>query len=91
MHPQAAAVPALLVHQPGVFSCEFSMCPAGEDVLRRNSHHCASKGCDQRHTFCPVRHLALSVSLQDCQDVTGQHLPGVKGEKICSLALKPPE
>lgn len=63
--PQAAAVPALPVHQPGVFSCELSVRPAGEDVRRRSPHHCASEGRHQRHAFCPVRRLALPVSLQD--------------------------
>lgn len=79
--PQAASVPGLLVHQPGVSSREFGMCPAGADVLSRSSHRRACEGRDQRHAFCPVCHLALSVSVQDCQDVTGQHLPGVQGEK----------
>ena len=77
--PQAAPIPALPVHQPGVFNCEFSVCPACEDVLHRGPHRCAREGCDQRHTFCPVCRLALPVSLQDRQDVTGQHLPGIKG------------
>lgn len=63
--PQAAAVLALPVHQPGVFSRELSLCPAGEDVLRRGPHRCASEGRNQRHTLCPVCRLALPVSLQD--------------------------
>lgn len=81
VRPQAAAVLALLVHQPGVFSGEFGVRPAGEDVLHRSTHHRDGEGRDQRHALCPVRRLALSVSVQDCQDVTGQHLPGVKGEE----------
>lgn len=77
---QAAPLPPLPVHQPGVFSRELSVCPAGEVVLCRSSHHCACESCHQRHALCPVRRLALFVSLQDCQDVPGQHLPGVQGE-----------
>lgn len=81
VNTQAATVPALPVHQPGVFSREPCVRPAGEDVLCRNPHRRASEGRDQRHAFCPVRHLALCVSLQDRKDVTGQHLPGIQGER----------
>lgn len=63
--PQAAAVPALPLHQPGVFSCEFSVRPAGEDVLCRKTHCRACESRNQRHAFCPVCRLARCVSLQD--------------------------
>lgn len=79
--PQAAAVPALPVHQPGVFSSELSVCPAGEDVLCRSPHHSASEGRHQRLALRAVRHLALLVSLQGRKDVAGQHLPGIQSKK----------
>lgn len=83
-HHQAATVSHLPVHQPGVFSCQSGVRPAGEDVLCRSPHHRAGEGRDQRHTLRPVRHLAGLVSLQDRQDVAGQHLPGVQGEMSCN-------
>lgn len=82
---QAAPLPPLPVHQPGVFSREFSVRPAGEDVLCRSSHHCACEGRHQRHAFCPVCRFALFVSLQDRQDVSGQHLLGVQGKMEIQL------
>ena len=78
---QAATVPGLPVHQPGVSSGESSVCPAGEDVLHRGPHHRAREGRHQRHALRPVRHLALPVSLQNRQDVAGQHLPRIQGER----------
>lgn len=86
---QAAALPALLLHKPGLLSREHSLRPAGEDVLHRHPCHRAREGGHQRLALRPVRRLALAVPLQDRQDVTGQHLPGVQGEKLVSFLCNP--
>lgn len=78
---QAAAVPALPVHQHHLPAGQPDLCSAGEDDEGRHRDCSAGARGHQRHTVRPLRRLALTVSLQDRQDVFGQHLPGVQGNE----------
>lgn len=76
---QAAAVPALPVHQHHLPAGERDLRFAGEDDEGRQRDRSAGACGHQRHSVRPLRRLALNVSLQDRQDVSGQHLPGIQG------------
>lgn len=61
---QAAAVPALPVHQHHLPAGEPDLCSAGEDADEGWHRDCSAGACGhQRHAVRPLRRLSLSVSL----------------------------
>ncbi|XP_032169401.1 uncharacterized protein LOC116573401 isoform X3 [Mustela erminea] len=76
---QAAPLPGLALHQPHFPVGESDLHGAGEDrQLGEEGHRLGARG-HQRHALRAVCCLPLRLSLQNLEDVLGQHLLGVKG------------
>ncbi|XP_032169399.1 uncharacterized protein LOC116573401 isoform X1 [Mustela erminea] len=76
---EAAPLPGLALHQPHFPVGESDLHGAGEDrQLGEEGHRLGARG-HQRHALRAVCCLPLRLSLQNLEDVLGQHLLGVKG------------
>lgn len=77
---QVAALPGLTPHQPRFPAGEPDVRRAGEDGERGEEGRRLGARGRQRHAVRALRRLSLRLSLQNLQDVLGQHILGVQGK-----------